>query len=86
MKALFKKAASPENANVAAELYTNLGKYITTNFSLTNLTRHLDIIFSFTQFDLKDVEYPGTIRKDANGDPYFDGDLNEAIRLLSEYR
>ena len=87
MKTLFKKLSAPEKADSVGELYASLEKYFTTNFTLTSLTKHLDILFSFGSFETKVVTYPGTVREDNNsGEAYFVPDLNEAIRLLSEYR
>lgn len=84
-KALFKKLATQENLTGAASLYTTLVSHVNTNFTLTNLTRHLEIIFSYPEFTSVELTYPGSLKNDS-GESYFDPDLSSAIALYKDYR
>ena len=85
-KELFKKLATEENLAVAANLYTDLVSHIETDFSLTALAKHLDIIFEFANFGKKEISYPGTLKYDSAGEEYFEPSLDEALTLLRKYR
>ncbi len=84
-KAMFKKLATKDNLAGAAGLYTSLATHVETNFTLTDLTRHLEIIFAYPDFTSVELTYPGSLRNDPDGS-YFEPDISSAITLYKDYR
>jgi len=84
-KSLLKKFAIPSNMVLASEFYSNYAHYAETNFTITDLTRHLELIFAYGDFTSIDLSYPGIIENDG-GSITFIPDLNSAITLYKDYR
>jgi LCP family protein required for cell wall assembly len=81
--AILKKLTDPSYLAQANSLYTSASQYVETDFTLTDLTIHLELIFSYPEFTTTDLTYPGTA---AGSDTYFEPDLTAAIKLYRSYR
>lgn len=84
-KSLLKKLAIPTNMPLASQLYNDYAQYVETNFTLTDLAAHLDLIFSYGDYTSIDLTYPGLPENDG-GIIDFVPDLDAAITLYKDYR
>lgn len=60
LKALAQKMTNVTYLNKAASIFSNTKKYLTTNFTADDLARNLELIFSYSSFEVKTVDYPGS--------------------------
>lgn len=85
LRALIKKLATPENFTSALTLFSELAQYVETNFTMTDLTKHLEIIFAYPEMGSIELTYPGVFKMN-DGVKYYDPDLEAAISLFMKYR
>lgn len=85
LKSFINKITAPANLAQASSLYRTASQYIETNFLLSDLTAHLDLIFQYPYFTSVEVTYPGTASQEG-GVLYFEPDIGAAIDLYFEYR
>lgn len=83
--AVFKKLTDKSYLAQTSSLYTSASQYVETDFTLTDLTIHLDLIFAYPDFTTTDLIYPGTGAA-SGSDTYFEPDLTAAIKLYRSYR
>ncbi|MBQ8577431.1 MAG: LCP family protein [Clostridia bacterium] len=69
----------------APDLYQSLKNGVSTNFSLSDFTGNLDMIFRIGTFTVVNYEYPGRMTTE-NGDPMFVPEMDTAISALLQYR
>jgi hypothetical protein len=85
LRALIKKLATPENFTSALTLFSELAQYVETNFTMTDLTKHLEIIFAYPEMGSVELTYPGVFKMN-DGVKYYDPDLETAISMFMKYR
>jgi len=85
LRALIKKLATPENFTSALTLFSNLAQYVDTDFTMTDLTKHLEIIFAYPEMGSIELTYPGVFKMN-EGVKYYDPDLETAISMFMKYR
>lgn len=84
-QAILRKMTDSSFFAQAGNLYTSLSRYVETDFTLTDLTLHLELIFSYPSFTSTDIIYPGTAGS-GETNTYFEPDLNAAINIYRKYR
>ena len=85
LKALAQKMTNVVYFNKAAEIFANAEQYVYTNFTAEHLLQNLDLIFMYSEFAVKTVEYPGSYYY-SNGVRYFSPNITLAINTMAEYK
>ena len=85
-RALLEKATQPEYLTQALTLYRQWKPGIETNFTESDLTEHLDIIFAYPSFTLTAMTYPGEYRIADDNSIYFDPDTEAAYAAFVTYK
>ena len=85
-RSMFAKLSTADGLSVAANTYTDFASHIATNFSLTDLTKHLEVLYKYADFTTETMTYPGTLKYESNGKSYYEGNISEAIEDFKQYR
>lgn len=88
-RTMLKKMTDISNITRVPDIYASLSEYVETDFNLADLTMHLDLIFSYSEFTASDINYPGTTgvpEGSFDNDTYFEPDINAAISLYRKHR
>lgn len=67
------------------KMYEQISPYFTTDFTLADLTKNLDLIFKYPEFTKIEVAYPGS-NTEIQGVTYFEPNIKQAIANYSAYR
>lgn len=67
------------------DLYNAVSKYLTTNFTTSELAKQVDLIFSYPKFDQVVVSYPGS-EKVIDGQTWFEPSISSAIEIFDSYK
>ncbi len=81
MKALMQEYLSEKHLGNALVLYSELRKYVETDFTTDDLANNLDLIFSYPDFETSILSYPGNIRV-YGGITYFEPSTSAAAELF----
>lgn len=65
--------------------YEQISPHFITNFALSDLTKNLDLIFSYPNFRSFEITYPGSY-SEIEGETYFIPNITQAIKNFSSYR
>lgn len=84
-RAVLKKMTDPSMLAKVSDLYNLHSKHVETDFTLSDLVLHLDLIFSYPEYTSTDIVYPG-IAGTVESNTYFEPDLNAAINIYRKYR
>lgn len=85
LKALAQKMTNATYLNKAAGIFTNVSKYVHTNFTANDLAANLDLIFQYNRYTVNTVEYPGSYYY-VDGEKHFYPNLSAAITAMSKYK
>lgn len=85
LKALLDKMTAPGYFDRAQSIYNSVVGYADTNFTLDDLLKNVDLLFSYSKYSKIDVTYPG-VSKTEGGTYYFIPSYSEAIESLKTYR
>ena len=85
-RAVLEKATQPEYLTQALTLYRQWKPTIETDFTESDLTEHLDIIFAYPSFSLNAMTYPGEYRIADDNSIYFDPDTEAAYAAFASYK
>ena len=83
VKALAEKLTKSSNLVNAESIYNKYSAYVTTNFTLTPLLENIDLVFSYPDYSVKIVEYPGSYSEDYS---YFTPDVSAGTSVFFDYR
>lgn len=81
LKAMMKEYLSESHKGGAIMLYSELLKYVETNFTIDDFTNNLDLIFSYSDFEVSTLNYPGATRV-YGGVTYFEPSTSAASELF----
>ncbi len=81
LKALAQKMTNVTYMNKAAKIFADANKYVATNFTADDLTKNLDLIFSYGSFEIKTVDYPGSYYY-RDGERLFNPNISSAITTM----
>lgn len=84
-QSLMYKLTSPANIPTAASLFADALGYFETTFTLSDFTDHMDLIFSYPDYQVKVITYPG-YSKDVYGEKVFVPNIGEAIGTYEEFK
>ena len=87
IKALIQQKLTPEYILKAPTLYADIAKYVTTNFTASDLMNNMEIIKFFQNIDEDSIttyEMPG-LAKTINGASYWIHDVDKTLELFEEY-
>ncbi|MBQ4556695.1 MAG: LCP family protein [Clostridia bacterium] len=85
LQALALKMTNVANVNKAADVLTDLKKYVYTNVTAEDLANNLEMIFAYSKFKIASLEYPGSyFTRDEK--QYFNPYINLAINKMSQYK
>ncbi|MBE6552122.1 MAG: LytR family transcriptional regulator [Ruminococcaceae bacterium] len=83
--AFFQAFFKPENATKLPEIISVLYNNINTSFNSQTLIANSDIIFSLSEYTVKDIAYPGSSFTE-NDVTYFTPNVEKALELYTPYR
>ena len=84
-QALFSKLTSPAYFGTAVSLFTKSLELFETEFTVDDFTDHLDLIFSYQNYKVKTIKYPGYIRE-LDDKTVFIPSMKEALTTYGEYK
>ena len=84
-KTLMWKLTSPAYIGTAVSLFNDTKDYFETDFTVEDFKKHMDLFFSFQNYNAKTVTYPG-YTKDLYGEEVFIPTIGEAIGAYEEYK
>lgn len=84
-QAMMGKLTSPAYIGTAASLFADVLGYFETNFTISDFTDHMDLIFSYPKYNVKVITYPG-YTKTVYGEEVFIPTIGEAISAYEEYK
>ena len=84
LRALAQKMTNPTYLPKAATIFADASKYVATNFTAEDLTKQLDLIFAYSQFEVGSVDYPGSYYF-RDGERVFIPNISAAITAMLKY-
>lgn len=84
LRALAQKMTNPTYLPKAATIFADASKYVATNFTAEDLTKQLDLIFAYSQFEVGSVDYPGSYYF-RDGERVFIPNFSAAITAMLKY-
>ena len=84
-QSLMSKLTSPSYLGTASTMFKDALGYFQTNFTLEDFVEHMDLIFSYPDYKIKTVTYPG-YEKNLYGKEVFVPSISEAIGTYEEYK
>lgn len=84
-KAILAKFTNVTYLPKAPELYNAVKDHVETDFTLDDLLNNLDLIFAYSRFESKTINYPGT-NKVYDGVNYFEPNLSQALDMFDSYK
>ncbi len=85
LKALAQKMTNVTYLDKAASIFANAQKYVTTDFSAADLAKNLDLIFAYSSFEVRTVDYPGSYYY-RDGARLFNPNISSAITTMLKNR
>lgn len=84
-QSLMYKLTSPAYIGTAVSMFTDALGYFESNFTVKDFTEHMDLIFSYPNYNVKVITYPG-YTKESYGEEVFIPSIGEAISAYEEYK
>ncbi len=84
-KSLIYKLTSPAYIGTAVSLFSDTVGYFETEFTVEDFKEHMDLFFSFPNYNTKTVTYPG-YTTDMYGEEVFIPSIGEAVGAYEEYK
>ena len=84
-KSLVYKLASPAYIGTAVSLFSDTIGYFETDFGVDDFKKHMDLFFSYPNYNTKTVTYPG-YTTELYGEEVFIPSFSEAISSYEEYK
>ncbi len=84
LRALAQKMTNPTYLGKAATIFADASKYVATNFTAGDLTKQLDLIFAYNQFEVSTLDYPGSYYF-RDGERVFNPNISAAITAMLKY-
>lgn len=84
-QSIMSKLTSPAYLGTATSMFKDALGYFQTNFTLDDFIEHMDLIFSYPDYKIKVITYPG-YEKELYGKDVFVPSISEAIGTYEEYK
>ena len=85
LMALAQKMTNVTYLNKAVDIFANVEEYLCTNITSQDLLKNLDLIFSYSKFEVEQIEYPGSYYY-RDGVRYFNPSISAAITAMAKYK
>lgn len=85
-KQLVSIVTEPDKKSGASDFYNSIKNNLDTDFTIADLAKNIDLIFSYEQFTTETLTYPGSYAKDADGNQTFVPDTGGAVEMLADYK
>ena len=83
LMALAQRMTNVTYLNKAVDIFANIEEYLCTNITSKDLLKNLDLIFSYSDFEINQIEYPGSYYY-RDGVRYFTPNISAAITEMAK--
>ena len=86
IQALVRELTASDFKPEAADTYLKLAKYVTTNFGQADLVKYMDVIWSYSEYNVISLDYPGKYATNEDGYTIYRPNTDAAYSLLADYK